>query len=708
MRCGLCGSKRVNFVTKNSYSMKKGIVGAAMLGPVGAVAGINGNHSSVYHCMSCGQDILSILDEKTEREIDELLANGDIKALEKYRNRWKNIEFPTGSAVLKHYDETHASTSTVNIDKTSVDVTTNDSASSSIAALTEDELMNSIKDDISKRDLPYTEQELTSKYQINKWFKDVYASILKEGSAHAFWINGNKYVKVAKSLEDIAQFVQMTNAEIQNRTDISNINALIEDTKQIIKENNSIRIEDLISEFKIEHPEYDIPGNQYAFSSLVESVLDKMLQNKVVKYDGNCISLTGEVEHIEYLYKRAYEYAADKNEKALADARKYHWAYYNKIVQAFKNRYEIEVDDVELSYGDQLGRSKVYHFLEDMSRIGEVEKIPVEGNRYRSKYKKIVELRERYFPVDENDVTLLHKGIMGEKLLNSFKDHDNLDFSFEEILTLVNNNSNNKIIKNSEEEILLFIELLYYQQQQLFEHKIRNGENYWRFIDKEKEKYNCLTEEKQRYELNLKNLKIQLETAKEVHSRNLEHVEGLKYVTDPSIDKEIFENEEKLNELRTQYVTLQGMFKKKRREEVDKKIADFLAYNDKIKTEIEEKRKSAEQIVANELKQTQEPIRKIEIEIKCCEEKLLQIESALSKLNYLPPDSIENPLKRLPKDDSIEKIVPPVDDIIYKHIMSEFYPDDIVSAIKYYFAQTNTSLNEAKKVVDAIFANPNI
>lgn len=41
-------------VNNGNYSFKKGIIGAALLGPVGAVAGINGKKSLVYHCEDCG------------------------------------------------------------------------------------------------------------------------------------------------------------------------------------------------------------------------------------------------------------------------------------------------------------------------------------------------------------------------------------------------------------------------------------------------------------------------------------------------------------------------------------------------------------------------------------------------------------------------------------------------------------------------------
>lgn len=56
--CPVCGSSKWNKIgssSSSSYSMGKGIVGTAILGPVGAVAGIGGKkHTSVeYKCDSC-------------------------------------------------------------------------------------------------------------------------------------------------------------------------------------------------------------------------------------------------------------------------------------------------------------------------------------------------------------------------------------------------------------------------------------------------------------------------------------------------------------------------------------------------------------------------------------------------------------------------------------------------------------------------------
>lgn len=631
MRCGLCGSRQVSLVTKNSYSMKKGIVGAAVLGPVGAVAGINGNQSQVYHCMACGQDTLSVLDGTIEREIDEILASGDLQALEKYKRRWKNIEMPIHSAITRHYDETHEIEGAVINNKMTTTATGQAEEVSSLALLSEEELKNSIKDDLSSRELPYTEQELASKYQANKKFNDVYTSILKEGSAHTFWINGTKYIKVAKNLEDISQYVQMTNAEIQNRSDIAE-NVVLVDIKQIISEKKSTSIDDLTSEFKARHPEYDISGNQYAFSSLVESALDKMLKNNTVKYEGNLIRLSSDSEHVEYLYKKAYEYAKEKNKKALEEAKKYHWDYYNKLARKLNSTdSEIEVNDV-ISSTDQLGVSKVYHFLESMSGK-EVQKISI--SQYKAKYRRIVdEIQEKPVPEDLHDVTLLHNRNMGEKLLNAMRGKDGVEYPYSEILTIVNEKyKNNKIKENSDAEIRLFIELLYYQKNKHFKYKKDNGEHYWRFIDREKEQYNRLLKEKQRNEETVETLKLQLETAKEEHEQNLVHAESLRFIDDPVLEKEIADNENKIRELEEALPSLQGLFKKKKREEVENNISLLTSDNEKKKAEIEEKRKAADIKVQNEIRRTKEPIDSLEKEIKQCEERLAKLNADIQKMN---------------------------------------------------------------------------
>lgn len=53
--CPICKSNWRSIGTSSSgYSMKKGILGSALLGPVGAVAGINGKKQITYQCPKCG------------------------------------------------------------------------------------------------------------------------------------------------------------------------------------------------------------------------------------------------------------------------------------------------------------------------------------------------------------------------------------------------------------------------------------------------------------------------------------------------------------------------------------------------------------------------------------------------------------------------------------------------------------------------------
>ena len=55
--CPRCGSKDVEIAgTGKSYSVGKGVLGMALIGPVGAVAGIDGKmDKSTCHCKKCGK-----------------------------------------------------------------------------------------------------------------------------------------------------------------------------------------------------------------------------------------------------------------------------------------------------------------------------------------------------------------------------------------------------------------------------------------------------------------------------------------------------------------------------------------------------------------------------------------------------------------------------------------------------------------------------
>ena len=82
MRCIKCGSRKVSLVKYNEgYSFTKGIIGTAVLGSVGAVAGINGKTSQAYHCNECGQDEITVMPDVIERFINEAIQKNDVRSL---------------------------------------------------------------------------------------------------------------------------------------------------------------------------------------------------------------------------------------------------------------------------------------------------------------------------------------------------------------------------------------------------------------------------------------------------------------------------------------------------------------------------------------------------------------------------------------------------------------------------------------------------
>ncbi len=637
MRCGLCGSKQVGLITASSYSMKKGIVGAAVLGPVGAVAGINGKQSMKYHCTACGQDSLSVLDARTENEIDELLAKGDIEALKKYKSRWKNIEGPTSSALIRHYDETHPSLFS---DNNTGAISVPQNSGDSISSLSEQELKNQIKDDLSSRDLPYTEEELYSKYSANKKYINVYKDILKEGSAHAFWINGKKYIKPAKNLEDISQFALMSAAEICNRSDISNTNSLIDEIKQIIKNKNTIPMDELVSEFEERHPECAIAGNQYAFSSLVESIIDLLCDRKAVQYDGTAIKVASFQEHEKYLYEKVYGLAEGRNKKKMEIAEKDNLRYKNRMIRALnESASPIRITEV-FAVENQRAVALMQRYLQDMCTKGKVEKITPPGEHI-TRYRGLEKLEEYFVPFDmHEDLTLLHNQRTGDMLFGALREEAGKDLTFSEIIEAINEKYNKKIREDSNEEVDIFIELLYYlktfpyyQNVKYFKNMKKDGESYWRFIDRDKEEFNRLSKERANVEKSIEDIEQKLVIAEKEHAENIRNVESFKFKGDPALEKQIYENVAKIKELEEAHKEIHGIFKKKRLEENERNLKELADFNDKMRSELSDKKNEAEERISKELNRTNAPLLELQDELKKQKERLHNIDIDLGKIN---------------------------------------------------------------------------
>lgn len=94
MRCPYCGADRLISITKNEgYSYKKGIVGAALLGPAGAVAGLDGKEKDIYHCPLCGEDTIKAMPTDESMDIFNAILKNDIPKLRRYKTKYRNIEW---------------------------------------------------------------------------------------------------------------------------------------------------------------------------------------------------------------------------------------------------------------------------------------------------------------------------------------------------------------------------------------------------------------------------------------------------------------------------------------------------------------------------------------------------------------------------------------------------------------------------------------
>ena len=104
-RCAACGSANVVIDTQTggmSYNYKKGIVGTAILGVGGAVAGVENKTEKVYKCSDCGITLSYPMDDGLKNVIDLCLLNGAVRDKIEYegmpvnwsyiKQKYKNIE----------------------------------------------------------------------------------------------------------------------------------------------------------------------------------------------------------------------------------------------------------------------------------------------------------------------------------------------------------------------------------------------------------------------------------------------------------------------------------------------------------------------------------------------------------------------------------------------------------------------------------------
>lgn len=96
IRCAMCGSKNVYVDSKKEgYNLKAGVVGTALVGVPGALAGTVGNDTKYYHCRECGQTLNKPMMSIESDWIDGWLVNPKMyhDELKRMKTKYKNIEW---------------------------------------------------------------------------------------------------------------------------------------------------------------------------------------------------------------------------------------------------------------------------------------------------------------------------------------------------------------------------------------------------------------------------------------------------------------------------------------------------------------------------------------------------------------------------------------------------------------------------------------
>ena len=89
-RCAACGSDKVVVGTvKDGYSFKKGVLGVAVFGAVGAVAGLDGKKHESYKCMACGMELAQPMDQATKMAIDDCVNYVEMRQM----HSWSMLKY---------------------------------------------------------------------------------------------------------------------------------------------------------------------------------------------------------------------------------------------------------------------------------------------------------------------------------------------------------------------------------------------------------------------------------------------------------------------------------------------------------------------------------------------------------------------------------------------------------------------------------------
>lgn len=105
-RCAACGSDKVVVgAVKDGYSFKKGVLGVAVFGAVGAVAGLDGKKHESYKCMACGMELAQPMDQATKMAIDNCVNYAEMRQMHNWsmlKYRYPNIESGNADRAIRN------------------------------------------------------------------------------------------------------------------------------------------------------------------------------------------------------------------------------------------------------------------------------------------------------------------------------------------------------------------------------------------------------------------------------------------------------------------------------------------------------------------------------------------------------------------------------------------------------------------------------
>lgn len=107
-RCAVCGSPNVQKTNKNDgFSYKKALVGTAVFGTVGAVAGINGKEKSEFFCPDCGEHSEYPMDANEKMVIDSMISSR--LPLSQYMDKYPYLKTEWQSKKAIHHSDIYES-----------------------------------------------------------------------------------------------------------------------------------------------------------------------------------------------------------------------------------------------------------------------------------------------------------------------------------------------------------------------------------------------------------------------------------------------------------------------------------------------------------------------------------------------------------------------------------------------------------------------